>query len=87
MSWMQKLYQTYESVQNQGLDDEDLALPFHMPKAVHLKVVLNDRGELVSAKRFDGRKQVPIQVTEKSSKRSGSTIAIYCENSGAIFDG
>ena len=40
MSWMQKLYQTYESVQNQGLDDEDLALPFHMPKAVHLKVVL-----------------------------------------------
>ena len=85
MSWMQKLYQTYESVQNQGLDDEDLALPFHMPKAVHLKVVLNDRGELVSAKRFDGRKQVPIQVTEKSSKRSGSTIAAYALHDGLQY--
>lgn len=85
MSWMQKLYQTYESVQNQGLDDEDLALPFHMPKAVHLKVVLDDRGELVSAKRFDGRKQVPIQVTEKSSKRSGSTIAAYALHDGLQY--
>ena len=28
MSWMQKLYQTYEYVQEQGLDDEDLALSF-----------------------------------------------------------
>lgn len=35
MSWMQKLYRTYEYVQEKGLDDEDLALPFHMSKAVH----------------------------------------------------
>ena len=77
MSWMQKLYQTYEYVQEQGLDDEDLALPFHMSKAVHLKVILNDKIELVGAERFDGKKQVPIQVTEKSSKRAGSTIASY----------
>ncbi|ASP16405.1 CRISPR-associated protein, Csd1 family [Neisseria sp. oral taxon 020 str. F0370] len=77
MSWMSKLYQTYEYAQKQNLDDEDLALPFHMPKAAHLKVVLNDKGELVCAERFDGKKQVPIQVTEKSSKRSGSTIAPY----------
>ncbi|TCP90140.1 CRISPR-associated Csd1 family protein [Cricetibacter osteomyelitidis] len=77
MSWMQKLYKTYEYVQELEIDDEDLALPFHMPKAVHLKVVLNDKGELVQAERFDGKKQVPIQVTEKSSKRSGSTIAAY----------
>lgn len=34
MSWMQKLYRTYEYVQEQGLDDEDLALPFHMSKYV-----------------------------------------------------
>lgn len=40
MSWMQKLYRTYEYVQEQGLDDENLALPFHMSKAVHLKVIL-----------------------------------------------
>ena len=49
MSWMQKLYQTYEYVQEKGLDDEDLALPFHMSKAVHLKVILNDKAELVGA--------------------------------------
>lgn len=77
MSWMQKLYRTYEFVQNQGLDDEELALPFHLSKAVHLKVVLNDKAELVRAERFEGKKQVPIQVTEKSSKRAGSTIASY----------
>lgn len=77
MSWMQKLYRTYEFVQNQGLDDEELALPFHIPKAVHLKVVLNEDAQLVRAERFDGKKQVPIQVTEKSSKRAGSTIASY----------
>ena len=77
MSWMQKLYRTYEYVQEQGLDDEDLALPFHMSKAVHLKVILNDKAELVGAERFDVKKQVPIQVTEKSSKRAGSTTASY----------
>ena len=77
MSWMQKLYRTYEFAQAQGLDDEELALPFHIPKAVHLKVVLNEKAQLVRAERFDGKKQVPIQVTEKSSKRAGSTIASY----------
>lgn len=77
MSWMQKLYRTYEYVQEQGLDDENLALPFHMSKAVHLKVILNDKAELVGAERFEVKKQVPIQVTEKSSKRAGSTIASY----------
>ena len=77
MSWMQKLYRTYEFVQSQGLADEDLALPFHMPKAVHLRVVLNERAELVHAEKFEGKKQVPIQVTEKSSKRAGATIASY----------
>ncbi|WP_443091488.1 type I-C CRISPR-associated protein Cas8c/Csd1 [Basfia succiniciproducens] len=75
MSWMQKLYRTYEFVYKQGLTDEDLALPFHMPKAVHLKVVLNDKAELVRAERFEGKKQVPIQVTEKSLNKAGSTIA------------
>lgn len=75
MSWMQKLYQTYEYVQEKGLDDEDLALPFHMSKAVHLKVILNDKAELVGAEPI--KKQLPIQITEDSSKRSGSTIAPY----------
>ena len=85
MSWMQKLYRTYEFVQNQGLDDEELALPFHLSKAVHLKVVLNDKAELVWAEQFEGKKQVPIQVTEKSSKRSGSTIAAYALHDGLQY--
>ena len=75
MSWMQKLYRTYEYIQEQGLDDENLALPFHMSKAVHLKVILNDKAELVGAEPI--KKQLPIQITEDSSKRSGSTIAPY----------
>ena len=85
MSWMQKLYRTYEYVQEQGLDDEDLALPFHMSKAVHLKVILNDKAELVGAERFDVKKQVPIQVTEKSSKRAGSAIAPYALHDGLQY--
>ncbi|WP_416190029.1 type I-C CRISPR-associated protein Cas8c/Csd1 [Neisseria sp. CCUG17229] len=85
MSWMQKLYRTYEFVQNQGLDDEELALPFHLSKAVHLKIVLNDKAELVRAERFEGKKQVPIQVTEKSSKRSGTTIAAYALHDGLQY--
>ena len=85
MSWMQKLYWTYEYVQEQGLDDEDLALPFHMSKAVHLKVILNDKAELVGAERFEVKKQVPIQVTEKSSKRAGSAIAPYALHDGLQY--
>lgn len=85
MSWMQKLYRTYEYVQEQGLDNEDLALPFHMSKAVHLKVILNDKAEFVGAERFDGKKQVPIQVTEKSSKRAGSAIAPYALHDGLQY--
>ena len=85
MSWMQKLYRTYEYVQEQGLDDENLALPFHMSKAVHLKVILNGNAELVGAERFDVKKQVPIQVTEKSSKRSGSAIAPYALHDGLQY--
>ncbi len=85
MSWMQKLYRTYEYVQEQGLDDEDLALPFHMSKAVHLKVILNDKAEFVGAERFEVKKQVPIQVTEKSSKRSGSAIAPYALHDGLQY--
>ena len=85
MSWMQKLYWTYEYVQEQGLDDEDLALPFHMSKAVHLKVILNDKAEFVGAERFEVKKQVPIQVTEKSSKRAGSAIAPYALHDGLQY--
>jgi len=85
MSWMHKLYRTYEYVQEQGLNDEDLALPFHMSKAVHLKVILNDKAELVGAERFEVKKQVPIQVTEKSSKRAGSTIASYALHDGLQY--
>lgn len=85
MSWMQKLYRTYEYIQEQGLDDENLALPFHMSKAVHLKVILNDKAEFVGAERFDGKKQVPIQVTEKSSKRAGSAIAPYVLHDGLQY--
>ena len=66
MSWMQKLYQTYEYVQEQGLDDEDLALPFHMSKAVHLRVVLNDKAELVHAESI--KRQLPIQAPENVLK-------------------
>ena len=82
---MQKLYRTYEYVQEQGLNDEDLALPFHMSKAVHLKVILNDKAELVGAERFEVKKQVPIQVTEKSSKRAGSAIAPYALHDGLQY--
>ncbi|KOE70404.1 type I-C CRISPR-associated protein Cas8c/Csd1 [Aggregatibacter actinomycetemcomitans] len=85
MSWMQKLCRTYEYVQEQGLEDEDLALPFHMSKAVHLKVILNNKAELVGVERFEGKKQVPIQVTEKSSKRAGSTIAPYALHDGLQY--
>ena len=85
MSWMQKLYRTYEYVQEQGLNDENLALPFHMSKAVHLKVILNDKAELVGAERFEVKKQVPIQVTEKSSKRAGSAIAPYALHDGLQY--
>ena len=85
MSWMQKLYRTYEYIQEQGLDDEDLALPFHMSKAVHLKVILNDKAEFVGAERFEVKKQVPIQVTEKSSKRAGSAIAPYALHDGLQY--
>ena len=83
MSWMQKLYWTYEYVQEQGLDDENLALPFHMSKAVHLKVILNDKAELVGAELI--KKQLPIQITEDSSKRSGSTIAPYALHDGLQY--
>ena len=47
MSWMQKLYRTYEFVQNQGLDDEELALPFHLSKAVLVRRLQHMRCTMV----------------------------------------
>ena len=46
---------------------------------------MNDKAELVGAERFEVKKQVPIQVTEKSSKRAGSTIASYALHDGLQY--
>lgn len=76
MSWIHKLYETYEAAQGNSLLDNQGRRPLpvgHISAAVHIEVTLNAAGDFVTARVIDKTEaQTCIPCTVHSGSRSGS---------------
>ncbi len=74
MSWMQKLYRTYETVSGQTFssDDEPLTPVGHTLQNAHIVIVLNGQGEFQTARVMPPKTAIMLPVTESSESRSGT---------------
>ena len=83
MSWIQKLYETYE--QTAQMDTEEKAQPWpvaHFSKRAHVEIVIDELGQLRRIKKLGATESSTlIPVTEASLGRAGSKIAPHplCE--------
>lgn len=86
MSWIQKLYETYEHVEPRHAQDCVRPWPkAHFSKRAHVEVVIDDSGKLRRINRVEAADSATlIPVTEESLGRSGSKIAPHplCEEIG-----
>tara|TARA_B100001094_G_scaffold329815_1_gene393450 strand:- start:2295 stop:4208 length:1914 start_codon:yes stop_codon:yes gene_type:complete len=75
MSWMQKLYETYEQAQNlTHLAQQDQVMPIcHSPQNAHIEVVIDGNGQFIRAQVLQ-KTQIILQATESSASR-GNGIA------------
>lgn len=75
MSWIHKLYETYEAVQGNALFDGEGRRPLpvgHIFAKAHVEVTLNAAGEFTTARVLDkAESQTCIPCTEDSGSRSG----------------
>ncbi|MDD4910732.1 MAG: type I-C CRISPR-associated protein Cas8c/Csd1 [Sideroxydans sp.] len=82
MSWIQKLYETYEQCENtMGAPIEKLWPISHLVKRAHVEVIIDDQGHFRRA-RLLGRTEAPtlIPVTESSAGRTaGAAPHPLCE--------
>ena len=70
MSWLRRLYDTYEVGLQIGCTDQEQLMPIsHTQQAAHLNVVINDKGELIRVEILD-KSQLVIPATEKSAGRT-----------------
>lgn len=74
MSWMQKLYRTYNEVEeNIDLSDSDkvmLAPLWHSPQTAHVNITLDGDGNFISARVLSDKPIVMLPVTESSEGRT-----------------
>jgi CRISPR-associated protein Csd1 len=71
MSWIQKLYETYEQCQGREPVGSELLLPIsHTYQQAHVEVTLDAQGVFKSAQ-FIGKVETVIPATEKSAGRTG----------------
>lgn len=70
MSWLSKLYKTYETVQQLDLAQSEQIMPIcHTPQNAHIHITLNQNGEFVRAEVLE-KTQIVLPATEKSASRS-----------------
>lgn len=75
MSWMQRLYQTYDHI-NSLEDAKELWPLAHFMKNAHIEIVINDDGNLKRIHLLQGKDALTlIPASESSAGRSGSKIA------------
>ncbi|WP_032091953.1 type I-C CRISPR-associated protein Cas8c/Csd1 [Necropsobacter rosorum] len=72
MSWMQKLYRTYETVSGQTFDsdDEPLTPVGHTLQNAHIVIVLNGQGEFQTAWVMPPKTAIMLPATESSENRT-----------------
>ncbi len=70
MSWMAKLYETYEAGTRLDLPESEQLMPIsHTRQAAHLNMVINGDGEFIRVELLD-KLQLVIPATEKSAGRT-----------------
>ena len=74
MSWMQKLYRTYNEIEkNPNLSDlekEKLAPLWHSPQTAHIQITLDGDGNFLGAKVLTDKPIIMLPVTESSEGRT-----------------
>ena len=74
MSWMQKLYRTYNEIEkNPNLSDlekEKLAPLWHSPQTAHIQITLDGDGNFLGAKVLTDKTIIMLPVTESSEGRT-----------------
>ena len=74
MSWMQKLYRTYNEIEkNPNLSDlekEKLAPLWHSPQTAHIQITLDGDGNFLGAKILTDKPIIMLPVTESSEGRT-----------------
>ena len=74
MSWMQKLYRTYNEIEkNTNLSDlekEKLAPLWHSPQTAHIQITLDGDGKFLGAKVLTDKPIIMLPVTESSEVRT-----------------
>ena len=70
MSWLSKLYKTYEAVQQLDLAQSEQIMPIcHTPQNAHIHITLNQNGAFIRAEVLE-KTQIVLPATEKSASRS-----------------
>ncbi|WP_125717353.1 type I-C CRISPR-associated protein Cas8c/Csd1 [Pseudoalteromonas rubra] len=78
MSWLAKLYDTYEQAQQRFADaplDEQIMPISHTPQTAHIHVRLNGEGAFLGAEVLPEKTQIVLPATEKSAGRSSGLCA------------
>lgn len=72
MSWMQKLYRTYDAIVSENLADENNPLtPIgHTSQTAHIVIVLDAQGNFKRARLMPPKKTIMLPVTEESENRT-----------------
>ena len=74
MSWMQKLYRTYNEIEkNPNLSDlekEKLAPLWHSPQTAHIQITLDGDGKFLGARVLNDKPIIMLPVTESSEGRT-----------------
>ena len=72
MSWMQKLYQTYESILEQGVTDdaEPLTPVGHTIQNAHIVIVIDGQGNFQTARVMPPKTAILLPATESSENRT-----------------
>ena len=70
MSWMEKLYETYEACEKLNLSDAECLMPInHTLQNAHINIVIDEKGNFKRALVLE-KTQVVLPVTEKSDGRT-----------------
>lgn len=71
MSWMQKLYRTYEAVSSKSSDDDTPLTPIgHTQQTAHIVITINGNGDFLTASVMPAKTAIMLPATESSENRT-----------------
>lgn len=71
MSWMKKLYETYDEIQRHYSQENNTLTPIaHTTQTAHIQIILNEQGEFQTAEVMPPKTAIILPVTEASESRT-----------------